>query len=326
MKGMILAAGLGTRMRPLSYELPKPVVPVLGRPLCTYNMEFLRRAGIRSLVLNLHTRPKLIQQSVTRWAGRSLRLNFTLEPVILGTGGGIWNAREHLAGGTFVTMNGDTILSFPFADALAFHLDRKAMATLVLFPDPAKRYTPVWVDDEGRITGFGTDAGTGSRAGFFTGCQILEPELLGKIPPGKASCIIRETHAPLATRGDRVFGYLGSGRFREFGTPADYLEGTLSLLSEGAENPAASPAEPDGAALIPPVYIAAGAKIGRGARIGPLAAVEAGATVAEGASASRSVLWPGAVLTAGEKIDGAIVTPRRRVPVALPGILSPPTP
>ena len=315
MRGMILAAGLGTRLRPLSYELPKPVIPVLGRPLCTYNMEFLRRTGIKSFVMNLHTHPKLIQQRVTGWAGKTVRIDFTVEPVILGTGGGIWNAREFLKGGTFVTANGDTILSFPFAPALAFHRERKALATLILFPDPGKRYTPVWMTEGGRITGFGSEAGEGAKSGFYTGCQILEPELLSNIPPARASCIIRETYTPLVADGAPVFGFLSSGRFQEFGTPADYLEGTLALLSARKQEAARPAAEEDQVTIIPPVHIAPKAKVAPGARVGPGAVIEDGATVAEGASVSRSILWPGAVLPAGEQLNGAILTPRRRVQV-----------
>ena len=315
MRGMILAAGLGTRLRPLSYELPKPIIPVLGRPLCTYNMEFLRRAGIKSFVLNLHTHPKLIQQSVTGWAGKRARIDFTLEPVILGTGGGIWNAREFLKGGTFVTANGDTILSFPFASALAFHRERRALATLILFPHPAKRYTPVWIAEGGRITGFGSEAGEGTRSGFYTGCQIVEPELLLRIPPAKASCIIRETYTPLVADKAPVFGFLSSGRFQEFGTPADYLEGTLSLLPAGGEEAALPVPEDAGFKIIPPVYISPKARVGPGARTGPGAVIEEGATVGEGASVARAILWPGAVLPAGEELVGAILTPRRRVAV-----------
>ncbi len=314
MKGMILAAGLGTRLRPLSYELPKPVVPVLGRPLCTYNMEFLRRVGIKSFVLNLHTQPKLIQQRVTEWAGRRARVDYTLEPVILGTGGGISNAREFLKGGTFVTVNGDTILSFPFASALAFHRERKALATLVLFPDPEKRYTPVWVSEGGRITGFGSDAGEGTRPGFYTGCQIVEPDLLPIIPRGKPSCIIRETYAPLVSRGAPVFGFLSSGSFQEFGTPADYLRGTLAVLSSRKQESEAAGKPGGGITVFPPVHISPKARIAPGARIGPDAVIEEGASVGEGASVSLSILWPGAVLPAGEELVRAILTSRRRVP------------
>ncbi len=313
MRGMILAAGLGTRLRPLSYELPKPVVPVLGRPLCTYNMEFLSRAGIREFILNLHTHPKLIQQRVKGWAGRELRVDFAVEPVILGTGGGIWNAREFLSGGTFVTVNGDTILGFPMAAALAFHREKKALATLVLFPDPAKRYTPVWIGRDGRITGFGSDAGDGARSGFYTGCQIVEPDLFARIPPARASCIVRETYQPLLATGAPVFGFMTSGSFREFGSPADYLSGTLALLAERARDGKLPPPDAPGAAIVPPVFVSPKANISPGAAIGPDAVIEEGATVPAGAAVSRSILWPGASLSPGETLTGTILTPNRRV-------------
>lgn len=316
MRAMILAAGLGTRLRPLSYEIPKPAIPVLGRPLCTYNIEFLRRAGIREFILNLHTQPKLLQQRVLGWAGGGTRLRFTMEPVILGTGGGIWNARTFLSRETFVTLNGDTILSFPFASALAFHRERKSLATLVLFPDPAKRYTPVWIDGDGRITGFGNESGEGVRSGFYTGCQLVEPEILSRIPPGKTSCIIRDTYRLLAARGERIHGYLARGSFREFGSPADYLSGTLSLLEERAGEGALPRPDIPGVDVVPPSFVSPRAAIAPGARIGPGAVIEEGASVAAGARVARAILWPGASVAAGEEISGAILTPQRRVPAA----------
>lgn len=315
MKGMILAAGLGTRLRPLSYELPKPIVPVLGRPLCSYNMEFLFGSGIKEFVLNLHRHPKLIQQRVNGWAGKRIAVKYTVEPEILGTGGGIWNARNFLSDGTFVAANSDTVVRFPFASALAFHREKRALSTLVLFPDPEKRYTPVWTDERGRITGFGSDAGSGTRSGFYTGFQILEPELLHKIPAGKASCIIRDTYAPLLRDGAPIFGFLSSGYFRDFGSPAEYLSGTLAILSENSREKGRSSAAPGDPGIAPPVYISRRAKIGAGARIGPEAVVEEGAVVGEGATVTQGILWPGAILGAGMNLSRAILTPRRRVEI-----------
>lgn len=317
MKGMILAAGLGTRLRPLSLELPKPVVPVLGRPLCTYNIEFLRRSGVREFLLNLHTKPKLIQQRVTGWAGGKIPVRYSLEPLILGTGGGIRNAADFLRGETFVAMNGDTVLRFPFASALAFHRDHRALATLVLLPDPWRRYTPVWTDGEGRITGFGDEAGEGIRSGFYTGCQIAEPELLSRIPAKGASCIIRETYTPLIREKAPVFGYHTTGTFLEFGSPADYLRGTLELLREGPGRKPDRSVTAGSVAIVPPVHIAPGARIGSGARIGPDAVLEEGSTIGERASVSRAILWPRASVASGETLDGAIVTPRTRI--SIPG-------
>jgi len=323
MRGMILAAGLGTRLRPLSLELPKPVIPVLGRPLCTYNIEFLRRAGVREFLLNLHTKPKLIQQRVTSWAGGKIPVRYSLEPLILGTGGGIRNAADFLREGTFVVMNGDTVLRFPFPPALAFHRERNALATLVLLPDPRKRYTPVWTDREGRITGFGNEAGDGVRSGFYTGCQFVEPELLSRIPAKAASCIIRETYTPLLREDAPVFGYHATGTFLEFGTPADYLRGTLDLLREEPGRRPDFPATAGSAEVIPPVHVAPGARIGSGARIGPDAVLEEGASVGEGASVSRAILWPRAEVAPGEILHGAVVTPRTRISLPEP---APPRP
>lgn len=315
MKGMILAAGLGTRLRPLSYELPKPIVPVLGRPLCSYNMEFLYQAGVRTFVMNLHRQPKLIQQRVAGWTGKKIRVEYTVEPEILGTGGGIWNARDSLKESTFVTANSDTVVRFPFSSALAFHKEKRAIATLVLFPDPDRRHTPVWIDGEGRLTGFGQAAG-GDRSGFYTGFQIVEPDLLREIPPGRPSCIIRDTYARLAGGGAPVFCFLSTGYFREFGTPADYLQGTLALLSEKQGQKANLSSIPAGLAVTPPAYISPGANIAAGAQVGPEAVIEDGAVVKDGASVTRAILWPGAVLDAGQRISQAILTPRRRVEIS----------
>lgn len=316
MKGMILAAGLGTRLRPLTYEIPKPVVPALGRPLCTYNMEFLARAGVRSFLLNLHHHPKIVQQRVTGWAGRKYRVAYTVEPMILGTGGGIWNARDFLKDGTFVTANSDTVVRFPFGPALAFHREKKALATLVLFPDPGGKYTPVRIDGDGRIAGFGDFGGAGTRAGFYTGFQIVEPQLIDRIPAGRPSCIVRETYNPLVDEGGPVYGYLCSGSFRDFGSPAEYLDGVLSLLSERAAEGTLPKLDLPGVVVVPPVFVSPGARVLAGATIGPDAVIEESATVAQGAVVARSLLWPGASVGAGEQVRATIVTARTRVSVS----------
>lgn len=313
MKAMILAAGLGTRLRPLSYEMPKPIVPVLGRPLCAWAMEFLGRSGVKSFVLNLHQHPRMIQEAILGWSGGRTPTAFTLEPEILGTGGGIGNAREHLKGGTFVTANGDSIVDFPFARALAFHRKKRSLATLVLFPNRERRYTPVWIRPHGRITGFGTAAGDGRLSGFYTGVQIVEPELLDRIPRGKASCIVRDVYIPLIAEGAPIHGFLTQGVFREFGTPSDYLRETVSLLGATATaRPAAVDALP-GIDTVPPVWLSPKARVARGAKLGPGAVIEAGATVEAGAVVENAVVWPGAVVAAGTTLRDAILTPHRRV-------------
>jgi NDP-sugar pyrophosphorylase family protein len=298
---MILAAGLGTRLRPLTLEIPKPVVPVLGRPLCGYGMEFLRSHGATAFLLNLHHGPDAVRKRVDAWAAGRFPVEYVVEPEILGTGGGIRNAREFLRGGTFLAANSDVIARFPLDEALSRHRETGALATLVLLPDPAKRYTPVHVREDGRIAGFGEEAPARAREGFFTGYQIVEPELIGYIPPERYSCIIRETYAPLVARGAPIFAFLPpGGPFLDFGAPADYLEGVVSLLAVRED--------------VDRVFVAPGAVVDPTASVGPDAAIEDGATVGAGAAVRRAILWPGAHAAPGAVVENGILTPSRFVP------------
>jgi NDP-sugar pyrophosphorylase family protein len=298
---MLLAAGLGTRLRPLTYEIPKPVVPVLGAPLCGYAMEFLRGHGADAFLLNLHHGADAVRDKVLSWVDGRFPVEFAFEPRILGTGGGIWNAREFLRAGTFVTANSDAVARFPLGEAIARHRDSGALATLVLFPDPERRYTPVRVRADGRVAGFGAGAPAGEFEGFYTGYQILEPEILDRIPAGRPSCIIRETYGPLVARGAPVFGYPASGSFLDFGTPRDYLLGTLALLAARGGGGERS-------------FVHPGASIGEGAAVGPDAVIEEGASVGDGATVRRAIVWPGASVAPGRLVEGGILTPARFVP------------
>jgi mannose-1-phosphate guanylyltransferase len=299
-KAMVLAAGLGTRLRPLTFEIPKPVVPVLGRPLCTHAMAFLHGHGAKSFLLNLHHRPEIVRERIDAWVAGRFPVTYAFEPEILGTGGGIGNAGEFLRGDTFLAANADVIARFPVAEALARHRETGALATLVLFPDPAKRYTPVRVREDGRIAGFGGGAPKGAFEGLYTGYQIAEPELLDHIPRGRPSCIVRETYEPLIARGAPVFAYRSSGPFLDFGTPADYLRGVIALLGEreGRDR----------------VYVHPGAAVAPDAVLGPDAAVEEGAVVGSGATVRRAIVWPGASVLSGSTVENGILTPRRFVP------------
>jgi mannose-1-phosphate guanylyltransferase len=299
-RAMVLAAGLGTRLRPLTHEIPKPVVPVLGRPLCGYAMEFLREHGATAFLLNLHHGPDTVRERVLSWAGGRFPVTFTFEPQILGTGGGIGNAREFLGTGTFFTANADVVVRFPLGEAVARHRESGALATLVLFPDPERRYTPVRVREDGRIAGFGAHAPAGPSEGFYTGYQVAEPELLEHIPKGRPSCIIRETYEPLVARGAPVFAFLSSGTFLDFGTPRDYLRGTLSLLSERGGDPRG--------------FVHPRASVSAGASLGPGAVIEEGGTVGDGATVRRAIVWPGASVPPGRTVEDGILTPVRFVP------------
>ena len=293
---MVLAAGLGTRLRPLTLEIPKPIAPVLGQPLCGYVIEFLRLHGATEFLLNLHHGPDIIRKTIDSWTKNRFPMEYAFEPEILGTGGGIRNARKFLQTGTFVAANSDVIARFPLDQAIAQHRKTKALATLVLFPDPARRYTPVRVREDGKISGFGAEAPPGATEGFFTGYQIAEPELLGKIPPVGPSCIVRHTYAPLIAAKAPIFAFMASGFFLDFGAPADYLSGVISLLGENRS------------------YVSPQADVAANAVVGPDAVVESGALVGDGARVRRAIIWPGANVPTGAIVENGILTTKVFVP------------
>src|SRR5439155_9344836 len=180
MRAMILAAGFGTRMRPLTYTLPKLLVPVCNRPLIGWAVETFLRAGVRDLIVNLHHFPEMIEQHLL--AAYEADFHFSFEAEILGTGGGIKRVRTLLESDEdFIAVNGDTIQFPDYAALRNARRKQDALASLLLRHPPAgDRFTPVW-SDNGEITGFGKGHG---EALMFSGAHCLSSRVLGIVPDG----------------------------------------------------------------------------------------------------------------------------------------------
>ena len=170
------------------------------------------------------------------------------------------------------------------------------------FPTDGSGTPPCACGRTGGSRGSATPPPPGAIEGFYTGYLIAEPELLDRIPRDRPSCIVRDTLVPLVAAGAPIFAFMTKGDFLDFGTPEDYLRGTLALLAEreGGKGPH-SFAHPR-------------ASIGIGATVGPGAVVEEGASVGAGASVRRAILWPGAVVPPGALVENGILTPRGFVP------------
>ncbi|MGE0684406.1 MAG: NDP-sugar synthase, partial [Candidatus Binatia bacterium] len=152
MRAMILAAGLGTRLKPLTNTVPKALVPVAGRPLIEYSLLFLRSQGITEVVINLHHLGGKIREALGDGSLYGMRIFYSPEDPILETGGGIKNAQSLLDGETFMVVNCDTILDLNLQEALKFHHQKQAVATLVLRSDPdVDHYGVIQTNDQGRI-------------------------------------------------------------------------------------------------------------------------------------------------------------------------------
>lgn len=234
MKAMILAAGYGTRLRPVTYTIPKPIVPLCGRPLMGWAIEALLAGGIRDFVVNLHHLPEAIERYLRDAYRAQARFEFSYEEEILGTGGGVRRVQSLLdAEDEFFLVNGDTI-QFPPYDALrALRQRREAFAALTLrHPPQGDRFTPVWFEKD-LVTGFGQ--GTGEPL-MFSGIHLISRRIFDYLPDKEFSGIVDEVYQPLIESGrELVTGVVDDGLWFDIGTPLRYMTASRTLLSLTAD-------------------------------------------------------------------------------------------
>jgi len=239
MRAMILAAGLGIRLRPLTERTPKPLLPVAGRPMILYPLAMLRRSGITEVIINTHLHPEQFQQVLGDGSALGMRLTFSHEPVLLDTGGGLKNAEWFFEGETLVALNADTLLEADLNAALAAHRQFKPLATLVLKKIAhAQDFSAVEVDAEGRIRRLRGEPADFRGAGdltralnsyTFTGLQIMEPEVLQLLPAGQPSCLIRDAYIPILRQGRELRAFITSGYWQSLDTAGRIQEAEADL-------------------------------------------------------------------------------------------------
>lgn len=224
-RAMVLAAGFGTRLAPLTNTVPKPLVTVAGVPFLEHLLGWLRDGGVREVVINLHHLGHLIEAHVGDGARFGLAVRYSRETTILDTGGGIKHAQALLDGEPFFVANGDSLLEISLAELADFHHAHRGIATLAVRPDPeAARLGLVEIDDDARIQRIsGRPDGVTTRAlrGFmFPGLHVLEPSIFQHMPDGGAFGIARTTYPELIARGLSLFGYETAARWINIDTPA----------------------------------------------------------------------------------------------------------
>jgi len=297
MKAMILAAGFGTRLRPVTYTLPKPIVPLAGRPLIGWAVESLLAAGIRDFVVNLHHLPAPIERYLReRYAGIA-HFDFSYEPEILGTGGGVRKVRTLLESDPeFFLVNGDTI-QFPPYDALrAARNDRDALAALTLrHPPQGDRFTPVYFDD-GIITGFGR--GTG-EALMFSGTHLISNRIFGYLPDKDFSGIVDEVYQPLIDSGrEQIAGVVDDSLWFDIGTPQRYMSASRTLLDLMVRGQVPVPRD---------TRVVGDSLIANTARMATITRSIVGErSIIEG-TLTDTAIWDDCRIAAGAKLDGCIV-------------------
>jgi len=234
MKAMILAAGYGERLWPLTADRTKPALPVLGKPLVGYVAEYLAQFGITAVVVNLHHRPESVKRALGDGRQFGVRLEYVHEPVILGTSGALDNARSLLEDDTFTVINGKIITDIDLNAALKEHQRRDALATLVLLKNKRRERFSIVETHDGLVTRFAgmptADASNGADPLMFTGIQILAPRIFDYIPRGIFSHSTVDVYPQAIAKGERIVAHVAEGKWYELSTLQRYLDISLALL------------------------------------------------------------------------------------------------
>lgn len=338
MRAMVLCAGLGTRLRPLTERWPKPAIPLLGRPLVEYTLAVLRGAGVREIGINTHHLP----DEMAKVAGESCaRLGQTLtvshEPVIQGTGGGIRGLRDFLSGGTSVVFNGDVLFALDLPAVLAAHKASGASASMVLMPmPPNETYAAVELDAERRVRRIAGRGPGGERLSpwHFTGVHVLEPEVFEFMRPDGPEDINRDVYMRLLDAGRTVKGIVVQGYWSDLGTPSRYLGTVRDMLfgqvpggAFGDVWPLRAEAKGQGnfwadagagaAKVAGPAFFARGSRVDPQAWIGSAVSVGEGARIPAGARLNRCAVLDETELKSGEELVETIAWREHRIPAPL---------
>jgi mannose-1-phosphate guanylyltransferase len=299
-KAMVLAAGLGTRMRPLTDLLAKPALPVLNRPLILWTLEQLARHGVSEVAVNLHHLPDTVRAAVEQEDALSLRVTYSFERTILGTGGALRRLRRFFGDDPFLLVNGDVLFDLDLTRLVACHRAAGALATLAVRANPdRRRYPPILTRDDGTIVSLpGVKRRRRGRAWLFAGIHVVEPTLLDRLPSG-ASDSVRDLYAPLVDEDRPLLAVALRGAWHDLGTPDLYRKAQVAMVGrEGGRS---------GAGLI-----GVGARIAESARV-RRSVIGPGAVVGAEADVSGSVLWAGAAIGAGASVRDSIVSTGGRV-------------
>ena len=293
MKAMILAAGFGTRLFPLTIDRTKPAIPFLGKPLVGYVAEYLAGFGFRDIIVNLHHQPDSVIDALGDGSEFGVHIDYTREePNILGTAGALDNARHLLENDTFLIVNGKIVTDIDLAAAFKTHRDSGAIATMVLKPNSKLEKFTVVEESGGFVTGFGNYPETLTpqieNPLMFTGIHILEPRAFDYIPRGVYSDIVPTFYAPALQKGEKIAAYVTDANWFELSTIPRYLDISLAMMN-GID-----------------------VHFGRNCTLSETASVKDSViwdnvTIGDGATLYRTIIADGVTIPAGEHFENAAI-------------------
>lgn len=302
MKAVVLVGGEGTRLRPITETIPKPLVPLMDRASLHHVLDHLARHGVHEVVLSSSYLEETFHAFIEERHGDP-RITWITEDTPLGTGGAVVNALDRVDDEAFVVLNGDILTDLDVTAMVAFHRERRATATIALsHVDDARPFGLVVTGEGGRVLEFREKPTDPIPGDINAGTYVLEPGALAGWPGGEAVSIERQVFPALIESGRPVYGFLSGAYWVDLGTPEKYLQAHFDIL-EGKVDGERYPAP----------YVAETAAVDLRAHLGRWVVVGEGASVGADAEVDDSVIHTGAVVGAGARVVGSILGPRTEV-------------
>lgn len=325
MKAVILAGGAGTRLQPLTTELPKPMVSLLGRPVLEHILLLLRRHQVTEAAVTLHYHPEAITGYFGDGSAWGMHLHYFYEDTPLGTAGGVKACRDFLGQEDFLVISGDCVSDFDLTDCYRLHRQRQAEATLLLHrvAEPLE-YGLVRTDQEGRVLAFVEKPGWGQvfTDQVNTGIYLLAPSVLDLVPEGEPFDFSKNLFPELLRQKRALYGQVPAGYWRDMGecgsylqTVEDALEGRVKLdmtLPQQSTGVWSAEPVPDSVEVLAPCWIGSDVTLAPWSNIGPHTVLEPGSTVGRGCRLRRTVVM-GASVGAESQVEGAILCPHAKI-------------
>ena len=321
---MILAGGLSTRLYPLTKQVPKPLVPVAGVPNAEHLIHYLRAYGFDEIAINLHYLADAIVETLGDGSRFGVRLEYSYEPVLLGSAGAVKQLEPFFGNETFVVVGCDDLTDLPLDRLLAFHRERSAIATIGLVEcDEVDHYGVVVVDERGKVVGFQEKPAKGTERSKLanTGIYAFSPEIFARVPAQTFYDFGKQVFPELQAAGDAFYGFDARGAYwSDIGTPGEYrrasydvVRGTFTIPGTRASGVDSTAVLGEGARLEGPVWVGARARVGDGARIVGPSVIGDDVVVGPAAFVERSILWEGAGVGEAATVRDSIVGKNYRV-------------
>lgn len=310
MKAMILAGGMSTRLYPLTKQVPKPLVPVAGEPNAVHLIRYLKSYGIEQIAINVHYLADMIVDALGDGSAYGVQLEYLHEKVLLGSAGAVEQVKYFLSDAPFVVVGCDDLTDIPLDKLLAFHQEKKAIATIGLVErEEVDQYGVVVTEPGGKISGFQEKPPKGSERSKLvnTGIYAFTPEIFDHIPSGVFWDFGKNVFPSLQESHAAFYGYdARSAYWCDIGTPGEYRRATADVLRGVFKLPGHAPITSD-------VWIGKNARVAKDATIVGPSVIGDGVDVASGARVERSIIWQGSSIGERAVLRDAIVGMNYRV-------------